>query len=316
MFYFNFKLTELGGELADSFENESSNNKYFFYIDPQDNNNFYINEQNQNISKDGSSKSKIKEDFIIKDNCISDNENSIFGLKDINISNQKIQEEDKLNKETNYKTNKIIIFNCSKKPRKLGRKRKYIYGGKHNKFSNDNMTRKLKSKLFDAILKILNKSFASSIFETSKNNLNKINNIKPFFLKIKQEIIKNINVNNNLTLLNSKLKDIFSNEVSKKVTSFGINYNKSLINIIYKENKHKKVISILERTFLECLEQFRGTKNFNELKGLEEDYKNVINDLIEKGEKNEYISKFKNFVNDFEEIYKKKKAKKGIYLNY
>ena len=175
------------------------------------------------------------------------------------------------------------------------------------------MTRKLKSKLFDAILKILNGSFDPAIFVT-KNNLNKLySNIKPFFLKIKQDIIKNINVNNNLKLLNSKLKDIFSNEVSEKFASFGINYNKNLINKIYKENKYHKVISILERTFLECLEQFRGTKNYKELKGLEEEYKNIIYNFIEEGENNEYITKFKYFVNDFEEIYKKKKPRKGIY---
>ena len=314
MFYFNFKQIEFGEELDDSFENDSFNKKDLFFIDSQDNKNNYMNEIN--IFKDDSIQKKIKEDFIIKDNYISNNENNIFDLNKINVSNQRIHEEDKMNKETNYKTNKIQIFYCSKIPKKLGRKRKYIYGGKHNKFSNDNMTRKLKSKLFEAILKILNDSFSPVIFETSKNNLNKIYNIKPFFLKIKQDIIKNINVNNNLKLLNSKLKDIFSNEVSKKVASFGLNYNKNLINTIYKEKKHHKVISILERTFLESLEQFRGSKNYNELKGLEKEYKNTINNLIEKGETNEYIRKFKNFVNDFEEVYKKKKAKKDIYIVY
>ena len=214
---------------------------------------------------------------------------------------------DNHNLETNYKTNKDKIFLCSKeKKRKLGRKRTEI--GKHNKFCKDNLTRKLKGKLFDAILNYINASFVTNKFEIFKTNLNIKK--KPFFLKIKQDIIKNINVNFNLNLLNSKLKKIFSNEISKKVISFGLNYNKNLIDKIYKENKYHKVIAILEKTFLECLEQFRGTKNYNELKGLEKEYQYVIEDFVNKGESIEYISMFKSFVENFEEYYKVKKGKK------
>ena len=61
---------------------------------------------------------------------------------------------------------------------------------------------------------------------------------------------------------------------------------------------------------MECLEQFRGTKNYNELKGLEKEYQYVIEDFVNKGESIEYISMFKSFVENFEEYYKVKKGKK------
>ena len=62
---------------------------------------------------------------------------------------------------------------------KIGKKRKNYKNGKHDKFCYDNLTRKVKSKLFEAILNILN-SFKYKIF---------------FFLKIKQNFILNIKQN-------------------------------------------------------------------------------------------------------------------------
>ena len=243
--------------------------------------------------------------FISNDKKLKENE-----IKNKIIPIQKIDEEMKMNKETNSKTNKMAIFLCSKNRKRLGRKRKNTTCGKHNKFSKDNLTRKLKVKLFDAILNYINQSFFPIKFITSNNFVKNINNEQQFFVKINQEIIKNINVKENLNLLNTKLKDIFSNEVSIKKASFGLNYNKYLINKIYKEKQQHKVISILEMTFLECLEQFRGTKKNDKLKGLEEFYKKMIIEFKNIGEEKEYIYQFQNFVKNFENYYKNKKGRK------
>ena len=176
-------------------------------------------------------------------------------------------------------------------------------GGKHNKFCYDNMTRKLKSRLFAAILSVLNLSIKGIETNNSLNNSEKI--YWPFFLKINQDIIKDINVMSNQNLLKSKLKDILSNDICKKVKKYGIDFNRKLIEKLYRENTQTKTISILEKTFFDCLEHFRGTIKYKELEGLEEEYKNTINKFKEDGETKEYIEQFEEFTKKFEIYYEK-----------
>ena len=83
-----------------------------------------------------------------------------------------------------------LIFQISKemkqKQNNVGRKRKNDKGGKHNKFSYDNVTRKLKTKLFESILSFLNSSLIPVQIENPKKYSKKILYSKPFFLKINQ----------------------------------------------------------------------------------------------------------------------------------
>ena len=191
----------------------------------------------------------------------------------------------------------------------VGRKRKNEQGGKHDKYYYDNVTRKLKTKLFEAILVILNASFKKVQIENPKKYSKKILYAKDFFLKINQEIIKDINVENNKILLKTQLKDIFSNKVSKKYERYGLDYNKKLVEKIYDERIQEKTIAILEKTFLECLEHFRGSKFYKELEGLEEEYKNVIKSFRDIGESEEYIQIFQDLANRFEDYYENKKSR-------
>ena len=191
----------------------------------------------------------------------------------------------------------------------VGRKRKNEQGGKHDKYSSDNVTRKLKTKLFESILGVTNASIKPVEIENPKKYSKKTLYSKDFFLKIDQEIIKDINVENNKKLLKTQLKDIFSNKVSKKVERYGLDYNKKLVEKIYTEKIQDKTIAILDKTFLECLEHFRGSKFFKELEGLENEYKNVIKGFREIGEDEDYIEVFKDLVNRFEEYYENKKSR-------
>ena len=216
--------------------------------------------------------------------------------------------DDKTAPSTKYKEGKIFeISKNFEKKNMVGRKKKNNLNGKHDKFSYDNVTRKVKTKLFDSILSFLNSSMKEVTIENPKNQKKK--NIKPFFLKIEQKIIKENKVEDNKLLFKNKLKDIFSNDVSKKVESYGLDYNKKLIKKIYKENVQTKAIEILERTFGECLEHFRGSKYYKELEGLEKEYKNVLNEFRIKGETEEYIELFEELLGRFEGYYENKKAR-------
>lgn len=236
-------------------------------------------------------------------------------LTELNISNAKTGPKSKPTKDITRATIKEgLIFKIEKsfkenKASMTGHKRKNNQNGTHNKYSYDNVTRKLKTKIFEVLLLFLNSSLVPIEIENPKKFSKKKLYSKPFFLKINQDIIKDINVEMNQKLIKSKLKDIFSCEVSKKVESYGKDYNKKLIEKIYEEKIQKKTISILERTFLECLEHFRGTAKYPELEGLENEYQNVVNKMKEIGEDDDYIELFKEFVNRFEIYYDNKKAR-------
>ena len=214
---------------------------------------------------------------------------------------------------TNFKKDGPIfnIFKAFKSDNLIqaGRKRKNEESGKHDKYCYDNVTRKLKTKLFESILTVLNASINKVQIENPKKYSKKILYSRDFFLKVDQEIIKDINVENNKKLLKTKLKDIFSKKVSKKVERFGLDYNKKLVEKIYEEKIQGKTIEILEKTFLECLEHFRGTKFYKELEGLEKEYTNIIKGFRDCGESEDYIEIFEDLAKRFEDYYENKKSR-------
>ena len=212
------------------------------------------------------------------------------------------------------------IFNITKEmkpktketPRFLGQKRQ---SENHSKFAFDNLVRKIKSKLFGSILIILNKSLESNDKEKTMTP-NESQRVKKgevsyeCFLKPDQKIILQTNVRENLTLLDSKLRDIFSENVSTKAKNFSkeyqLGYNRNFIEKIKNDEKKKKTNDILDMTFFQCLEHFRGTNKYEALNGLEKEYEKVIEEL---SDDEEYLKSFKCQLNHFEDSYKNKRAR-------
>ena len=212
------------------------------------------------------------------------------------------------------------IFNITKEmkpktketPKFLGQKRQ---SENHSKFAFDNLVRKIKSKLFGSILIILNKSLESNDKEKTMTP-NESQRVKKgevsyeCFLKPDQKIILQTNVRENLTLLDSKLRDIFSENVSTKAKNFSkeyqLGYNKNFIEKIKNDEKKKKTNDILDMTFFQCLEHFRGTNKYEALNGLEKEYEKVIEEL---SDDEEYLKSFKYQLNHFEDLYKNKRAR-------
>ena len=254
---------------------------------------------------------KIIEQKEFEEDTPQANEKKFKAMTELNVSSK-----EKTRFSTNFSKDGPIFkifkeFKDSKNENliQVGRKRKNEQGGKHDKYSYDNVTRKIKTKLFEAILVILNLSIKPIQIENPKKYSKKILYSKDFFLKIDQEIIKDINVENNKKLLRTQLRDIFSNNVSKKVEKYGLDYNKKLVEKIYDEKIQEKTMAILDKTFLECLEHFRGSKFYKELEGLETEYKNVIKGLREIGEDEDYIQIFEDLIKRFEDYYENKKSR-------
>lgn len=250
--------------------------------------------------KDKKSKFKNEKESETNFNQEKHNENFIKEEKSVNDINS---------------INKKKIFNITKEyERKIlkGRKRKINFGakGKHDKFCHDNIVRKVKTKLFEIILFSINLSIIPIEKENQKKNSKKKEFYKPLLVKIDQEIIKTINVEDNLELLESKLKDIFSNKTSIKYKHLGLDRNKKIIDEIYEQKIQKKTISILNKTFEQCLDYINGINYDEDLEGLEFRYQNIFKDLRSKGNSEEYISEFKYMVKNFKSFYRNKKARK------
>ena len=176
---------------------------------------------------------------------------------------------------------------------KLGRKKlNSIKNGKHNKFSDDNIINKIKGNFLNYFIRDIIKKFS----------IKKKIDIK----KLPRDIISDLNKKRNEKLYKTKLSDfLLKNKISSKYTSCDEYENKKIIKNIYKENKEKKVMKILELTFEELFVIFRRKLNDNEdKKKLKEIYKK-IEGLNINGKNNNY----KDIVYLIEFINKKYKEK-------
>jgi hypothetical protein len=233
--------------------------------------NFYINDDKSSINEEKSSIDMAK-------------------TKDLSIE---IKPEKELKFLTKKKFFKIDTKN--KKGRKPKHSMVYSY---HTKFSNDNILRKIKVKFIHKTINYIN-----NIILTKYNN--KIDVLKP----LKGKISQNNGINFNKKLINSKLKDIFSiYEINGKFKLYQNNYNKSVIDKIYNENI-KELIDIFEMTFLQVFVIFRDLNETQKLNGLEK-IDTVIREIKLKDNNSEYINKFTNVVNYFENYYLNKIARK------
>lgn len=193
----------------------------------------------------------------------------------------------------------------------LGKKRQ---NENHTKFAFDNLVRKIKSKLFGALLIILNKSLEKDPKPNSnQDSKEKKGEVKTeCFLKIDQKIILQTNIEENKKLLDSKLRNIFSEKVSTKAMNYSkqykLDYNKNFIEKIKNDETRRKTNDILDMTFFQCLEHFRGSKRYEALNGLEKEYENVIGEMRNEPD---YMESFVEQLNYFEVMYNNKKARKS-----
>ena len=190
----------------------------------------------------------------------------------------------------------------------------------HTKNAFDNISRKIRGKIFGAVLVFLNKVFNEEeemdlddpIFPKGKQRKRKIPIQNVSFLQIDQKIIIQNNIIENLELLYKTLREIFSGDVSKKVKNYGLDHNQILIQKIKESKGKQRTKKILDMTFLQCLEHFRKSKTYNELSGFELQYDHMIEEMNEKNEK-EYVENFVECLNNYETLYGQKKPKKSKF---
>ena len=252
-------------------------------------------------------------------NCDND-EQSNFLYSNPTESKTPRKKQINLNLNNNIKNNSTPdristkIFSITKTPKLLrGRKRKNPNNQKnnnykiHDKYSEDNIFKRIKTRLFSSIIKFINSKFNKIDKKVKKSTKCEYNSYEKILVKPDQSIISATGASYSIKLLNKTLREIFTGNTSVKYKNHP---NKKIIQKIYSENKDTEVISILNMTLFQCLEHLRRSHSYDELLGLEKEYDIIIYELKASGESKDYIDIFLDKMKNYENILKLK-GKKG-----
>lgn len=259
-----------------------------------------------------------------QENSFGANANEIFGFsnnseimnQNSDIICQNISNIQNINPPKKFLTQKKIPKEELKKL--LGRKRKGSNESrKHDKYSQDNIIRKVKAYFLNAIFNYINAELKElNILSVIKINGKTLKKEEIKLLKINQQKVKDISCEGNKKLLNEKLGEIFSEKISGSYTNYTSDFNSKLIKELYKIKNGKKITCILNMTFLDCLKYFRKDPiviydpQYSCLTGLIKDFEDIRTKLSTKNENDErYINEFIRIIKNFENIYYKKKER-------
>lgn len=187
----------------------------------------------------------------------------------------------------------------------LGRKtKKSGEQGKHNKFSDDNLTRKIKHIILENLMEFINET----IKKVYKGNIG-FGMLKKQLLIIDYKLIKNTYVEYNKNFLNKSLGDIFSEDICKKYTNFPLNHNKNLVSQLMNEDdeKIKNLFTIIfNLTFKEVIRHIKRQELINELHGLKD-----IDVILKKYEDDpNYLNVLKYYIFNYEFLTQNKKSRR------
>ncbi len=228
-----------------------------------------------------------------EDKFLNGNQNLIVREENENKINSETESISKKAKE-NTNDNKTVI------KKKRGRPGTAETTGDHNKFSDDNLRRKVKHLLIDNLLSFIN----NKIYKIYKGQVGNGIFVKKL-LTLNQRQKTDSTIQFNKDLLQKSLGEIFSDDISAKYTIFPLEHNKNLIiKFLNEEDEEKKEYfnKLFSITFMDSLEHFRGSKIINELKGLK-----GIESI--KSDDEEYLSQLRFYFNNYEKIIFNKKSR-------
>ena len=196
------------------------------------------------------------------------------------------------------------IFEISKVNKRLGRlKKNSAISGKHSKLAEDNIIRKIKRRFIENLRIYINKEY-----KNYRAEMNKSTNRKNWLKKVDPKFSCTIKRNDNLKWFNSKVFEIFSDNLSLKYSSQNLNSNKRKIQRILAINESNSLKDILNTTIDALYTRYVTNQSLNEFKILDEDLNDLENQMKNSGQKNinEYLSKYKDIAINLKSIFLKK----------
>ena len=156
----------------------------------------------------------------------------------------------------------------------------------HNKYSNDNVKRRIKALFHKYIISSLNYLITKK-FQIFKSK----------FVKINSKITKNIGIEYNRNLLNKKISEIIINISNKYINK---NNNKNCIEFIESQKNNEDIIKALNMTYGEMYVDFylKSNKN-NTFKDSYEEHKEKLMNEYGKQYLEKFIENAENFIDFF-----------------
>ena len=245
---------------------------------------------------------------ISKNEILANKDNLMKDSSSIDININEILSFNKINLKTDDRKSEDNTYNSLK--RKRGRNGPGCTGGEHNKFSDDNLRRKVKHLVLKNVFDFINEKIRSMYSDINKGIFTKQ------LLTINQKQISDATILFNKKFLEKPLKDIFSVEISKRYTNYLESHNKNLINFLMneEEDENKRVYfnNLFNLKFINCLEHFRGTADYIHLEGMKT-FDEIKDDFAK--DKN-YLDVLTNYVEEYENITRNKKERTEFSYDY
>ena len=219
---------------------------------------------------------------------------------------EKESEKNVLSKETKQsiklEKNIMSIDNVNINTNNLNNKfeKEYLGKKKVNKVKNNNNNlKKVRNMLLNSLFRFINKKIKKEF----NNDIGKGPNIKQF-KSVSKKNLSHSKVEFDKQFLNVKLKEIFSENVSKKYTNYLPNKNKDLFLNLKDYDYFKK---IFELTFLDCIQHINGNKNI-----LLDDFETIEEIILQENNKfdKEDIDMYKDIIINYQTYIENKKERK------
>ena len=156
----------------------------------------------------------------------------------------------------------------------------------HNKFSKDNIRRRIKALFNNYIIRLLNNLIKQKYL-----------NSRHYFLKMNIKVTKDLGIEYNRNLLNTPLKEIIVN-ISNKYQNKE-NNNKNCIKFIEGQKDNEEIINILNMTYKELYNYYLKSTKIDSLDNSFESHKEKLLKLYGKEYLDKFIENTKNFLEYF-----------------
>ena len=244
----------------------------------------------------------MNNEIPIKDSLKIEN-NSKFKTQETTFidGKNKAQKEAKKNLLESKSSNNEKLLNKKRR----NKRKNHSDDKKHSKYSSDNTIRKVKHITLENF-----RNFANENIKVKYNNNIGFGMHRKKLLTINQRQKVNATIEFNKQFMDKKLYEIFSDKISSRYTNFDRDFNKKLINSLMNEKdleKREYFQKLFNLSFFDCLSHFRGSREIKELAGLKL-FSEYIN---EQNEDEDYKNQLEYYINNLEEILKKKRSRKS-----
>ena len=199
------------------------------------------------------------------------------------------------------------IFEIHKINKKIGRiKKNSGYIGKHNKLSEDNVIRKIKRRFLENVRIYINKEY-KKYYLIKKININ--NN---WLKKISPKCYGQIKKIDNIKWFNSKIYEVFSENLSLRYSSHSLDSNKKNIQRLLLSNESNSVKDILNTKVEVLFSKYIGNVKIEGFKTLKDDIKEIEKQMKESKQEdiNKYLKKYEDTAKNMKDIFDKKSERK------